>query len=182
MTARFSSDMRWSAAINGKPWEDQSFAPTKDQTFKVNITLEGGGKKTNKAAVWMKLGNKKKEQVFLIWNTKECWDDFRRKVSGELEHDAWTAIIKSPDGPKEGKPWFDNSTKPGRSPITTDIISGHSGCIGRKNLRRVQRTGGKVKHKTMAQFILVLKGIECFIFVNCAIVLCKTVLGPFTFM
>jgi hypothetical protein len=40
----------------------------------------------------------------------------------------------------------------------------------------------KVKHKTMAQFILVLKGIACFIFINCAIVLCKTVLGPFMFM
>jgi hypothetical protein len=40
---------------------------------------------------------------------------------------------------------------------------------------------GKVKHKTIAQFIVVLNGIECFIFINCHFFFCKTVLGPFTF-
>jgi hypothetical protein len=58
--ARFPADARWSAAINGRPWEDQSFATTKDRTIRVDVTLEGGGKKTNKVNVWVKLGNRKK--------------------------------------------------------------------------------------------------------------------------
>jgi hypothetical protein len=122
MEGRFPSDARWSAAISGRPWEDQSFAPTKDQTITVNITLEGGGKKTNKVAVWIELGNRAKEQVFLIWNIKECWDDFRSKVSGELEHDAWSARIKSPDGRKKGIPWFDNSIKPRKGELIEVMI------------------------------------------------------------
>jgi hypothetical protein len=57
-------------------------------------------------------------------------------------------------------------------------ICGNRGSESREGRDR----WSEVKHKTMAQFILVLTGIECFIFVNCTIVLCKTVLGPFTFM
>jgi hypothetical protein len=63
-----------------------------------------------------------------------------------------------------------------------DVGAEPGGFIVHSASQNIYVFGNKVKHKTMAQFILVLKGIECFIFVNCAIVLCKTVLGPFMFM
>jgi hypothetical protein len=100
MTDRHPID-RWTATIDGHPWEDNSLAPTRDQTIRVNVTGEGGGKKSNKVRVWIKLGNRAKEQVPLIWDIKHCWDDFRSKITGDLEHDTWRAKIKGPGKPDD---------------------------------------------------------------------------------
>jgi hypothetical protein len=78
---------RWADTVNGHVWEDDSFAPSRDQTIRVNVTGEGGGKKT-KSNVWIKIGNTPKNLVELIWNIKDCWDDFRSKVVGDFGHDA----------------------------------------------------------------------------------------------
>jgi hypothetical protein len=48
----------------------------------------------------------------LIRNIQDCWDDFRSKVTEELDHDAWTTSIQRQGGPKKGIPWFDNSIRP----------------------------------------------------------------------
>jgi hypothetical protein len=65
---------RWAATVNGHRWEDDSFAPTKDQTIHFNITGQGGGKKKNTIRVWLKLGNTRKEQIPLTATKKDCWD------------------------------------------------------------------------------------------------------------
>jgi hypothetical protein len=120
MTDRYPVD-RWSATIDGHPWEDNSFAPTRDQTIRVNVTGEGGGKKSNKVKVWVKMGNAAKVQVPLIWDIKHCWEDFRSKITGELEHDAWRAKIKGPG--KSDDLWlFDNSIKPDKNDVVEVYI------------------------------------------------------------
>jgi hypothetical protein len=111
MHGRYPID-RWSASICGKRWEDQSFAPTRDQIIRVNVTGEGGGKKTGKFRVWIKLGNLPKKSVELLHNPKDCWRDFCGKVSGELEHDAWTAWIQTPEGDEPEIQWLDDSIRP----------------------------------------------------------------------
>jgi hypothetical protein len=120
MTDRYPVD-RWSATIDGDPWEDQTLTPTRDQTIRVNVTGEGAGKKSNKVKVWIKLGNAANVQTSLIWDIKHCWDDFRSKVKGELEHDAWRAKIKAPGKPDAGIWWFDNSIKPDKD----DVVEVH---------------------------------------------------------
>jgi hypothetical protein len=106
---------RWSATINGHIWEDDSFAPQKDQTIRVNVTGEGGGKKKNKINVWIKIGNTPKKLIPLIWNVQDCWDDFRSKVVGDLGHDAWSARISGPDRKKKGEDWVDNTIRPNKN-------------------------------------------------------------------
>jgi hypothetical protein len=56
-----------------------------------------------------------------MWNIKECWDDFRSKIKGELEHDSWRAKIKGPGKPEAGLWWFDNTIKPDKE----DLIEVH---------------------------------------------------------
>jgi hypothetical protein len=41
----FVGNQRWTAAINGKPWKDDSWAPSRSQNIRVNISLGGGIKK-----------------------------------------------------------------------------------------------------------------------------------------
>jgi hypothetical protein len=55
---------RWAAFLNGHPWEDDTQAPTRDQTIRVNITGQGGGKtKDAKIKIWVKIGNTPKRPV-----------------------------------------------------------------------------------------------------------------------
>jgi hypothetical protein len=103
---------RWSASFNGRAWEDDTRAPTRDQTIHVNITGQGGGRKSNLTEVWVKIGNTPKKRVSLIWKMEDCWNDFRTKVNEELGHDAWSAKIKRKTG--KGIKWFDNSIKPSK--------------------------------------------------------------------
>jgi hypothetical protein len=86
---------RWSAAVNGHAWEDNSWAPTHDQTIRVNMTL-GGGAKVPKIGVWIKIGNRQAEYVQIIKKRQNCWADFKRKVDGELGHENWQAEIMKP--------------------------------------------------------------------------------------
>lgn len=124
MTNEFpDSARRWSAAINGKAWEDNSWVPTRDQTIRVNMSRLGGGM-VPKIGVWIKIGNRQPEYVQVMKKRQNCRADFKRKVDGELGHENWQAVImkpkvlpasfrKKPDRREDDDfgIWFDNSKK-----------------------------------------------------------------------
>jgi hypothetical protein len=85
--------------------------------------LEEGGKTRAKMGVWIQLGNLPKKWVETIQKQKHCWDDFRGKVSGELEHDAWSAeIVKRPKKKRGERPEF--QVPVGKGPDCCDDCKG----------------------------------------------------------
>jgi hypothetical protein len=90
-------------------------APTKDQTIRVSVTGQGGGKKGKKpdhVTVWIKIGNTPKKQSNLPKDKGECWENFRSKISRKVGHDAWSARIFGSGRKQEGKKWAGQNIKP----------------------------------------------------------------------
>jgi hypothetical protein len=103
--------VRWSATVNGHTWEDNSFAPSRDQTIFVHVSGLAGGKNSNKLTVRIKIGDLPTKITHLIWNVQDCWDDLRSKINGELGHENWTAVVYGPRH-QDGEDWADNSFRP----------------------------------------------------------------------
>jgi hypothetical protein len=103
---------KWAAFLNGHPWEDDSLAPKRDQTIRVNITAQGGGKtKLQTMKIWVKIGKAPKKQIDIVKKKEDCWEDFRSKVSREVG-DMWFARIFGPGHKDNGKKWKGVDIKP----------------------------------------------------------------------
>jgi hypothetical protein len=101
MTGLFGSD-NWSAEFDGQHWCSQKRTPKKEQTIKVSFKLPGRGKMGKTV---LNIGLPKCEPKPTPIRNKCMWEDFSKKVSGELGHDAWEAKIN-------GELWTGDDRRP----------------------------------------------------------------------
>jgi hypothetical protein len=97
-------ERKWSAYINGKLWEGNSWAPSRDQTIRINFRTQGG--KKDQRRVWIKFEDvEEMSRVWLPQKKKDCFAGLRNKFEEEFGRNHWVAML-------DGNPWIDDLRMP----------------------------------------------------------------------